>query len=494
MANEEQLAQFKKGVQAWNEWRSENPTLEIDLAWAHLGEADLREADLHGADLLGAILFLTDLRGANLRGANLTGAFLYGANLTGTNLRGANLSRASLSKAFLSQANLSRALLSKAHLDEVKLGEALLSEADLSEADLSEANLNGAFLSQALLSRANLTEADLGRADLRKANLSEATLTRANLRGADLSEAHLFRANLGDANLNEAFLIGSNLIAANLSRANLTKADLSGTNLAKANLSGVDLFEATVSGANLNAALLIGANLNRADLAGADLSQANVGGTIFNDLDLSEVKGLETVTHNFPSTIGIDTVYKSQGAIPEVFLRGCGLPENLIMFLLSLPRHAFDLSSCVIVHHQQDRKFCERLCADLQAKGVRTWYSHEDAKWGETAWNGIDRRMRIYDKLVVVLSEASLQSQPVLREIQYSLDREAKEHKNILFPATLDRYVFDQWAHECQADVLQKGVSDFIGWDIDAAKYDKALEKLLIRLQAKSAEDPKATG
>jgi len=31
-----------------------------------------------------------------------------------------------------------------------------------------------------------------------------------------------------------------------------------------------------------------------------------------------------------PSGIGIDTLYKSQGVIPDEFLRGAGVPEDVI--------------------------------------------------------------------------------------------------------------------------------------------------------------------
>jgi hypothetical protein len=65
--------------------------------------------------------------------------------------------------------------------------------------------------------------------------------------------------------------------------------------------------------------------------------------------------------------------------------------------------------------------------------------------------------------------------------------REDREHKNILFPITFDRYVFDTWEHERKADVLEKVVGDFVGWDKDAAKYGRAFEKLLKGLQAESA-------
>lgn len=53
------------------------------------------------------------------------------------------------------------------------------------------------------------------------------------------------------------------------------------------------------------------------DLREADLREAIIGWTTFANIDLSTVKGLETVKHLGPSTIGIDTVYLSSGNIPE---------------------------------------------------------------------------------------------------------------------------------------------------------------------------------
>jgi uncharacterized protein YjbI with pentapeptide repeats len=61
MANDEHVAILKKGVDAWNAWRDENPLSRADLLRANLSRANLREADL----------FVANLSGANLRGADL---------------------------------------------------------------------------------------------------------------------------------------------------------------------------------------------------------------------------------------------------------------------------------------------------------------------------------------------------------------------------------------------------------------------------------------
>ena len=65
--------------------------------------------------------------------------------------------------------------------------------------------------------------------------------------------------------------------------------------------------------------------------------------TSFDNVDLSVANGLEAVRHLGPSTIGIDTIYKSHGKIPDVFLRGCGVPETFIPHIS--PMHSLVLSA-----------------------------------------------------------------------------------------------------------------------------------------------------
>ncbi len=128
--------------------------------------------------------------------------------------------------------------------------------------------------------------------------------------------------------------------------------------------------------------------------------------------------------------------------------------------------------------------FCTRLYNDLQSNGVRCWYFPEDAKWGQPVWVEIDRTIRVYDKLIVVCSKHSLQSAPVLREIERTLQREDRESSNKILLITLDRYIFDEWEHPRKADVIAKVVGSFEGWSRSAVKYTGALEKLIKALRA----------
>jgi Pentapeptide repeats (8 copies) len=189
MANDEHVALLKKGVDAWNTWRNENPNIVPDLQREHfsrmnLTEANLIEANLSGAYLHGALLFRANLSGANLCGTQLIEAHLRGASLNGANLSGAELSEAELSRVNLSGANLSRAILFKAYLGGANLHEANLSEASLNAAILTGADLRKANLSGADLTIAHLIETDFSGADLTGCRIYGVSAWRLKLEGA----------------------------------------------------------------------------------------------------------------------------------------------------------------------------------------------------------------------------------------------------------------------------------------------------------------------
>ena len=314
-------------------------------------------------------------------------------------------------------------------------------------------------------------------------DLSGAHLGRAHLPGVNLSVARLGGVDLTRAILRGANLYGADLQGAKLSLANLRGAILRGATLSVARLGVADLTGAILRGADLQGADLQGANLQRADLSVAnlnnsDFTDAYVNLTVFGDNDLSMVKGLQKVQHEGPSTIGIDTIYKSHGNIPEVFLRGCGVPDDFITYMRSLVSKAIDFYSCFISYSSQDDAFALRLYADLQAKNVRCWKFDENAKWGEPLWGEIDTAIRHYDKLVVICSKHSLESQPVIREIERALQKEDREHRNVLFPIRIDDYLFDEWEHPRKADVVSKVIGDFRGVN-DLAIYTKAFPRFL---------------
>jgi hypothetical protein len=328
-------------------------------------------------------------------------------------------------------------------------------------------------LSEATLREADLTWANLRAAILRGADLISADMTEADLSEADLSEAHLRGASLRAANMDWAFLRG----------ADLQCADLEGAMLSDANLSGADLSGADLAGAKLTGANLTGANFFGANLTGAVMLEAQVADTKFGNVDLSQVVGLSTLRHSGPSSVGIDTIYKSHGQMPEVFLRGAGVPEDFIGFVKSLEGKEQQMYACTISYAGKDQRFCDRLYADLQAQGIRTWYFPKHTRRSKEFFQEIQIYQRIFDKVIFVCSKHSLNPRSIAHEIDSNLKRERVEHKDVFYPVLLDDFLYSGWQHPHKRLVLERVAADFRGWQRSDNRYQQGLKKLVAALR-----------
>ena len=285
------------------------------------------------------------------------------------------------------------------------------------------------------------------------------------------------RPDLRGANLRDTDLRDTDLREADLFSANLAEADLRGANLAEA-----DLFAANFTEADLTEADLRGANLTETDLTGANLSDVNLLYTIFGHANLTAVRGLETCFHEAPSILDHSTLERS-GLLPLVFLRGCGLSDEYIEYLPSLLGQPIRYDSLFISYTGRDQAFAERLHADLQNKGVRCWYAPEDMKIGDDFRSRIDASIHLHDRLLLILSTHSIKSLWVQKEVETAFEKEAKEHRLVLFPIRLDDAVMQidvGWAADIRR---QRHIGDFTQWK-EHDPYRQAFDRLLRDLKA----------
>lgn len=411
----------RKGAQGIEEWRS-----------GGRGRLDLSGADLRteGRALRGALLGGAILNDANLAGANLEGAHLQGALMTGTNLKGAVLTGADLSEAFLTGA------------------------------DLSDTNLDGA------------------------------TIVSSSCQGACFDRASLRRVSAEKATLNDARFNETSLVRASLSEVSLR---------------GSLLEDVDLSGAYLRGATLQSARLNRVDLAGADLSGVVMGNTTLVAVSMRTCVGLETVEHARPSAISTTTLAASAGDIPPLFLRRIGLEEwevvsaglyspelspndvtdiaYRVVQLRSDP--ALSFYSCFISHSVEDKAFARRLYDSLEERGIRCWLDERQILPGDDIRDAITEGIRVWDKLILCASEASLRSWWVERELKTAFGKEEKLSKaagrgvKAVIPLDLDRYLH-KWEGGWAEELRSRKALDFS----DPAMFEQQLERLVTALRA----------
>jgi hypothetical protein len=359
-----------------------------------------------------------------------------------------------------------------------------IKRAPLSGADLSGADLNGIYLHEANLRGANLRGVNLKGANLKGANLRSAFLNNANLRGANLTDATLLDSDLTGANLNRA-----RLARAEFNTAFLINASLIGANLIFTDLSYTDLL-----GANLSKAKLTGTNFTGANLAGVNVTSAEFLRTLFVDIDLSAVIGLENIKHRGPSEISISTIFRSEGKIPENFLRGCGVPDEFITQIPALVAaiRPIQFHSCFISYSSKDEEFARRLHERMRAAGLRVWFAPEDIRGGEKLYEQIDRAIQVHDRLLLVLSEHSMRSEWVMTELRRARKAEVKEEgRRKLFPIRLVDYnTLGEWecfdadqGKDLAVEVREYFIPDFSNWK-SHDHFEAAFKRLLADLKA----------
>ncbi|HEV7486414.1 MAG TPA: toll/interleukin-1 receptor domain-containing protein [Thermoanaerobaculia bacterium] len=192
------------------------------------------------------------------------------------------------------------------------------------------------------------------------------------------------------------------------------------------------------------------------------------------------MRGLDALEEAYENSIGIDTFFES-GGLPEAFLRDSGVPDEFIQYAASLVGKAIEYYSCFLSYSSKDDEFARRLYNDLQGKNVRTWFAPEDLKIGDRFRSRIDESIRLHDKLVIILSANSINSNWVETEVESALEREQKEGKDVLFPIAIDEEGFTSnqpWA----ADIRRKRhIGDFRQWkshDDYTAAFDRLVRDL----------------
>ena len=116
---------------------------------------------------------------------------------------------------------------------------------------------------------------------------------------------------------------------------------------------------------------------------------------------------------------------------------------------------------------------------------LRVWYAPEDMKSGRKIRDQIDTAIRLHDKLLIVLTKHSMQSEWVKLEIRKARKREQDEGRRILFPIGLVPFkdietwkALDDTGKDMAAEIREYFIPDFSNWK-DHDSFEAAYERLM---------------
>jgi hypothetical protein len=144
------------------------------------------------------------------------------------------------------------------------------------------------------------------------------------------------------------------------------------------------------------------------------------------------------------------------------------------------------------------RSSADRLHADLQSKRVRCWFAPHDVQGGRKLHEQIDEAIRLHDKLLLILSPHSMESEWVKTEIAKARKREVRDQRRVLFPIRLapfetlrDWECFDaDTGKDSAREIREYFIPDFSNWK-DHDSYQEAFQRLIDDL--KSPDSPSSS-
>ncbi len=172
------------------------------------------------------------------------------------------------------------------------------------------------------------------------------------------------------------------------------------------------------------------------------------------------------ITHVKPN--GKNSIHKStRRTISKEFLRKIGIPQNIV-----------DYYSCFISYSSKDEKFAKRLFTDLQQKNIRCFYAPESLKIGDKIRPRIHESIKLYDKLLLVLSKDSIESNWVGDEVESALSKEKGNKPKMLFPIRIDNNIMESNIGWAETIKNTRHIGDFSNWK-NYDDYQKAFDRLI---------------
>lgn len=146
--------------------------------------------------------------------------------------------------------------------------------------------------------------------------------------------------------------------------------------------------------------------------------------------------------------------------------------------------------SCFISYSHDDEAFVTILCSRLRSAGINFWYATEQMRAGRKLAEEIEANIRLYDRFLLVLSEASMKSRWVEMEIRAALNEEKRTGRRKLCPIGIVPFAAIQLWKLLDADrgidiaveLREYHIPDFTDWG-ETQKFESQVKVLFSALK-----------
>ncbi len=207
----------------------------------------------------------------------------------------------------------------------------------------------------------------------------------------------------------------------------------------------------------------IAAEFDEVDLTAADFKQSHIFSSSFFNMDVSAAKNLNSASFHGDCRIDYQTI-KLSNRVPTSLLEACGVAHFHIPLIDAISKNSAKLPSCFISYSVKDHIFIERFRSELADHGIRNWFAPRDLPFGASTRDYIETQIKSHDRLIVVLSKSSLQSQWVQFEVETALEVERKHNAGIIIPVCIDDHVFKTKVSWARHIVRTRNIANYQNW------------------------------
>jgi uncharacterized protein YjbI with pentapeptide repeats len=330
--------------------------------------------------------------------------------------------------------------------------------------------------------------------DLRNVDLRNTDLTDRDLSNIDFSGSNLSGANFSRSTFDLSDITGTVAGHTTLSDCNLRRSKWAPTSLHYVRAHNVDFSHAEFNGATLShcqlqntkfTKALIAAVFDSSDIRGADFEGSNIFASSFFNVDLSTARNMHLASYHADSRIDYQTIKLSE-SVPTPLLAACGVAHFHIPYIDAISKNSAKHPSCFISYSVKDDRFIRRFRNELTNKGIRSWFAPRDLPFGGSTRDVIESQIKSHDRLIIVLSKSSLQSQWVQFEVETALEIESRRKREVIIPVCIDDQVFRSKVSWARHIVRTKNIAMYQNWQkFDSSFIDEFVRRISKRTRVR---------